>query len=116
MTSPTPARLRCFAGSPCIPPLLQSAICPLPLRRGRGGGRWGGVSSRPDLRYLEAELEDQILAVDLIHLRADVPKAKFVQYRERRTVGRCHAGEDGPLARASSPLDQPLGGFGRVAS
>src|SRR6267378_3745885 len=94
MTSPTPARLRGFAGSPRIPPLLQSA-------------------ARATMN-LGAKLEDQFPAVDLIHLLADVPKAKSVQDGERRTVGRCHAGEDCPLARVSSPLDEPLGGFRRV--
>src|SRR6267378_5172908 len=96
MTSPTPARLRGFAGSPRIPALLQSA-------------------ARATMN-LGAELEDQFPAVDLIHLLADVPKAKSFQDRERRTVGRCQAGEDGPPARVSSPLDQALGGFGRIAS
>ncbi len=65
---------------------------------------------------LEAELEDQFLAVDLIHLLANMPEAKSVQNRKRRTVGRSHTGENASLARVSCPLDQGFGGFRRVAS
>src|SRR5712692_6528526 len=117
MTSPTPARLRCVAGSPRIPPLWQSAarapavghqeISPLPS--GRVGEGVGGAASAPVrspslATVLETELEDQFQAVDLIHLLADVPKAKnsragFAQTAQRRLPDRRRATRGPRLGR-----------------
>src|ERR1700737_3695604 len=76
----------------------------------------GAAPAEQGCLALEGELEDQFLAVDLIDLLADMPKAKFGQDRNRRAIARCHTGEDFPFAVVSCPLDQPLGCFGGVAS